>query len=231
MNFDPATRRVAGTVDIKYLNNSPDSLRQIWFKLYPNLYQKGAPRSRAIAPEDVGDGRRDLQRSASTGKPLTCSKLRRRCHQPARDRCAAPWARTRRPRCAPPTPTPSTKARTSAPARWSRGPTFVAYFFPRIAVYDDIDGWNRMPYTGDQEFYNDFCNFKAAITVPKNFVVWATGDLTNADQVLTQKYAQRLREAEQQGRRGQHHQRRRCPAARHHRAQRPEHLALRGHAT
>ena len=35
--FDPGTRRIAGTVDIAYLNNSPDSLRQLWFKLYPNL--------------------------------------------------------------------------------------------------------------------------------------------------------------------------------------------------
>ncbi|MFC7669168.1 hypothetical protein ACFQT0_18770 [Hymenobacter humi] len=76
------------------------------------------------------------------------------------------------------------------------GAAFVAYFFPRIAVYDDIDGWNKLAYTGDQEFYNDFCNFKAAITVPKDFVVWATGDLKNADQVLTKKYAQRLQDAE-----------------------------------
>jgi len=78
------------------------------------------------------------------------------------------------------------------------GADFVAYFFPRIAVYDDLDGWNKVPYTGDQEFYNDFGNFKAAITVPRNFVVWATGDLTNTDQVLAPKYAQRLRAAEQQ---------------------------------
>ncbi len=50
----------------------------------------------------------------------------------------------------------------------------MAYFFPRIAVYDDLDGWNRIPYTGSAEFYNDFGNFNAEITVPKDFVVWAT---------------------------------------------------------
>ncbi len=54
---------------------------------------------------------------------------------------------------------------------------FIAYFFPRIAVYDDLDGWNMNPYTGNLEFYNDFCHFDVDITVPKNYVVWATGDL------------------------------------------------------
>jgi hypothetical protein len=39
------------------------------------------------------------------------------------------------------------------------GADFVAYFFPRIAVYDDIDGWNRYPYLGNLEFYNDFLPF------------------------------------------------------------------------
>jgi hypothetical protein len=78
------------------------------------------------------------------------------------------------------------------------GADFVAYFFPRIAVYDDIDGWNLAPYTGPQEFYNDFGNFNVAITVPGNYVVWATGDLANCQEVLNETYCQRLRTAEQQ---------------------------------
>jgi hypothetical protein len=73
---------------------------------------------------------------------------------------------------------------------------FVAYFFPRIAVYDDIDGWNRHQYVGTQEFYNDFCNFKATVTVPKNFVVWATGDLKNCAEVFTPKYCALIKRAE-----------------------------------
>src|SRR5512138_465214 len=44
VNFDPDTRLVSGIVDINYINNSPDTLKQIWFKLYPNLYKKGVPR-------------------------------------------------------------------------------------------------------------------------------------------------------------------------------------------
>ncbi|MNQ84135.1 hypothetical protein D3C85_992550 [compost metagenome] len=78
------------------------------------------------------------------------------------------------------------------------GSHFVAYFFPRVAVYDDIDGWNKFPYTGEVEFYNDFCNFRGEITVPKNFVVWATGDLLNAKQVLKKDIAERLAKAERE---------------------------------
>ncbi|RYF82833.1 MAG: peptidase, partial [Chitinophagaceae bacterium] len=73
---------------------------------------------------------------------------------------------------------------------------FIAYFFPRIAVYDDIDGWNRFPYNGRLEFYNDFCDFDAYITVPKNFLVWATGDLQNCSEVLTSTYCSRIQQAE-----------------------------------
>src|SRR5699024_4923927 len=56
-----------------------------------------------------------------------------------------------------------------------KGTYFIAYFFPRIAVYDDIDGWNTFNYNGTQEFYNDFDDFNVNITVPKDYVVWATG--------------------------------------------------------
>jgi hypothetical protein len=196
VNFNPTTRLVSGTVDIKYVNNSPDSLKQIWFKLYPNLYQKGAPRSRTIAPEDVSDGVKifnltingetfDVSKLTpdATNMPVT---LRRalQAHQVATVRATYAYTLNK-----------SSHQRTG---EIEPGADFVAYFFPRIAVYDDLDGWNRVPYTGDQEFYNDFANFKAAVTVPKNFVVWATGDLANAPEVLAPKYAQRLRDAEQQ---------------------------------
>jgi hypothetical protein len=52
-------------------------------------------------------------------------------------------------------------------------------------VYDDIDGWNNSSYVGIQEFYNDWGNFDAEITVPRGFVVWATGELQNAKDLFT----------------------------------------------
>jgi len=72
---------------------------------------------------------------------------------------------------------------------------FIAYFFPRIGVYDDIEGWNDYYYTGVGEFYNDFGDFDVNITVPGGFVVWATGELQNAKYTLSDKYYKRFEEA------------------------------------
>jgi len=195
IRFDPASRLVAGTATIRYVNNSPDSLRQIWFKLYPNLYKKGVPRATLFKPEDIGQGV-TIERMTFNGKQVGNSKLEADgTNLPVRlPRKLGPGQQLRVEVQYSYTLNKGSHQRTG---EVEPGAAFVAYFFPRIAVYDDIDGWNQNPYLGSQEFYNDFCNFKAAITVPKKFVVWATGDLTNAGQVLQAKYAQRLREAEQ----------------------------------
>ncbi|WP_167856307.1 M1 family metallopeptidase [Hymenobacter metallicola] len=193
VSFDPKTRLVAGTVSISYLNNSPDSLRQLWFKLYPNLYQKGAPRSSTFSPEDIHDGVK-ISAMSINGQVLDVKKLRiDATNMPVPVKAIGPKQTAKVVVTYAYTLNKGSHMRTG---EIEPGADFVAYFFPRIAVYDDIDGWNRFVYNGSQEFYNDFCNFKAAITVPRNFVVWATGDLKNADQVLTKKYAKRLADAE-----------------------------------
>lgn len=61
---------------------------------------------------------------------------------------------------------------------------FLAYFYPRVAVFDDIHGWDRMAFVEGQEFYNDFNDYTVSVTVPGQFMVWGTGDLNNADKVL-----------------------------------------------
>ncbi len=194
VNFDPATRRVSGTATIAYHNQSPDSLRQLWFKLYPNLYQKGAPRASGMSPADVGEGMTvesltiNGQAVAAADRQASFTNLT----VPAR-RAIAPGQTANITVAYSYTLNNGSHMRTG---EVEPGADFVAYFFPRVAVYDDIDGWNKHPYLGSQEFYNDFANFSVDVTVPRNFVVWATGDLTNADQVLAKKYVQRLREAE-----------------------------------
>lgn len=56
VRFDPNTRLVSGTEQITYYNNSPDTIAQLLFKLYPNIYQKGSIRDMAVKPEDLIDG-------------------------------------------------------------------------------------------------------------------------------------------------------------------------------
>ncbi len=71
----------------------------------------------------------------------------------------------------------------------------VAYFYPCVCVYDDYNGWDRLQFTGAQEFYNDFSNYTLKVKVPKNFIVWATGTLQNPGQVLQPHYAQLLKKS------------------------------------
>lgn len=195
VGFDPATRAVNGSETITYHNASPDTLRQIVLKLYPNLYKKGAMRLMEIAPEDLtdgvevtgitingqpGGGRTRGRRAGGTDMNVGIPALK-----PGEDvTVALHFAYT------------LNKGSQIRTGQVDSGSYFIAYFFPRIAVFDDIDGWNRIPYLGPQEFYNDFCNFSVDITVPGNYVVWATGNLTNARDVLQPKIADRLTQAE-----------------------------------
>lgn len=191
VNFNPSTLLLNGAEKITYANNSPDTLYTIVFKLYPNLYKKGSERLARVEPEDVGEGMMIDKISVLKSPVLTYS-----------------FDGTNMTVTIPPLlPKDSIIFNISFHYTLNKGShirtgqieenaAFVAYFFPRIAVYDDIDGWNKNQYLGTQEFYNDFCNYKASVTVPKNFVVWATGDLTNCNEVLTDKYCKLIRQAE-----------------------------------
>ena len=72
---------------------------------------------------------------------------------------------------------------------------YLAYFYPRVAVYDDYNGWDDIEHNDALEFYNDFNDYILNIKVPKNYLVWATGNLQNANDVLQPKYIQRLNES------------------------------------
>jgi hypothetical protein len=193
VNFNPVNRLIAGTVKINYVNNSPDTLRQIWFKLYPNLYKRGSARQSRISPDDLSDGMMidslwidntttPASRIRIDGTNATLARQNILPKQAIQFRISYHYILNK-----------GSHVRTG---EIEPGAAFIAYFFPRIAVYDDIDGWNTTPYTGTQEFYNDFCKFSAAITVPAGFAVWATGDLKNGHELFTPSCYQRLQEAE-----------------------------------
>ena len=61
---------------------------------------------------------------------------------------------------------------------------YLAYFYPRVAVYDDYNGWDTMDFTDPQEFYSDFNDYDVTVNVPANYVVWGTGTLRNPSDVL-----------------------------------------------
>lgn len=188
-DFNPQTRLISGTVDIDYTNNSPDTLKFVYLKLYPNLYKKGAVRSSSIKAEDLSDGVQiqnlsiNQQNQAQTQWHIdgTNMKLQIPALLPSQQiHFTISYNYT------------LNKTSHIRTGQVDSGAFFIAYFFPRVAVYDDIDGWNKYPYRGSEEFYNDFCHFNAEITVPGDYEVWATGDLKNTDEVYDPKIARRI---------------------------------------
>ncbi|MCK5076074.1 MAG: M1 family metallopeptidase, partial [Calditrichia bacterium] len=197
VEIDPQTRLLSGTEKMAYYNNSPDTLRELVIHLFPNIYKKGNPREEKIYPFDENEG------VVIEEIFVNDTKLHDPSHEKYTDYIEEDYNLIIFQQL-PPGGQISIKiswhftinryshVRTGAVDSSS---FFIAYFFPRMAVYDDIDGWNEFEYTGTSEFYNDFGSFEVAVTVPKNFVVWATGMLQNPEEVLSKKYLNRYKTA------------------------------------
>ena len=72
---------------------------------------------------------------------------------------------------------------------------FIAYWYPEMAVYDDIDGWDRIVYNAATEFYHDYSDYEVEIEVPDNFIVWASVPPINEDEVYSKTQLERLNKA------------------------------------
>jgi len=190
IKVDPQSRLLSGTVSINYINDSPDSLKEIHFKLYPNLYKKGSVRNMAITDADVTDGVQIQELSINKQQQNADQWTIDGTNMVVKIHALAPKKSIRFDITYSYIINKTSHIRTG---QVDSGAFFIAYFFPRIAVYDDIDGWNQHHYQGLQEFYNDFSHFNAEITVPGNYEVWATGNLKNVNEVYTEKYAKRFK--------------------------------------
>jgi len=192
INFNPQTGVLGGTVSIDYTNNSPDTLNQVCFKLYPNLYKKGSVRNMPVLPGDITDGVRIQQLSIDKQEQNQKRWIIDGTNMTVKTPAILPKQTIHFDISYSYIVNKTSHIRTG---QVDSGAFFIAYFFPRVAVYDDIDGWNQQHYLGIQEFYNDFCHFNAEITVPGNYEVWATGDLKNVSEVYNNKIAKRITEA------------------------------------
>ncbi len=183
----PQNRTVKGTEQITYVNNSPDTLKRLNMKLILNIHKPGAARfgdagADYLTPGVQFDsflinGEEKKMVSNSTNQLVGLSK--------------------------PLMPHDSVKldigwhfeiSKESGREGMIDSTTcYLAYFYPRVSVYDDYNGWDRLPFLDAQEFYNDFNDYTLHVTAPKNYVVWATGTLQNPDEVLQPEYAKRLK--------------------------------------
>ncbi|HEY8917050.1 MAG TPA: M1 family metallopeptidase [Chitinophaga sp.] len=194
VTFDPNTNALSGNVDANYTNNSPDTLRQVIFKLYPNLYQAQAMRNVPVLPEDLTKGV-EIKKMLVNNNLVDSKKLLiRGTNMYVKGVTILPGQSAHFDIDYGYQVNKTSFVRTG---QVDTGAFMIAYFFPRIAVYDDIDGWNEYPYAGKEEFYNDYCDFKVSITLPGDYQVWATGELQNPAAVYKPEIIERIATAAQ----------------------------------
>ncbi len=209
-SLDTVAQRVTGEERITYTNNSPHTLRYLWIQLDQNLFTSTS-RGSHLFDRHFRFG----TRGAEGGVTLT--KVAQPALPAARGRVAVPAAKLSylvngtlmKVDLARPLPP---RGRQVLDIAWSFpfGPYSnrmgielidgsyvyeVAQWYPRLAVYDDVRGWNTEQYLGQGEFYLEYGSFDVSLTVPANMLVAATGTLQNPGQVLTATQRARLARA------------------------------------
>ncbi|WP_427874856.1 M1 family metallopeptidase [Flavobacterium sp. MMS24-S5] len=191
ISVDPKTRLVSGTETIIYENNSKDTLRNLVIRFVNNLHKPSSPRGSEVSNDFLSDG-------------LTITSLKVENEVYKED--AKNWGTVGNVKLQKPI-LPNSK--TTINIQWNyplskesgregqidETTFFVAYSYPRVSVFDDYNGWDRLPHTDRQEFYNDFNDYVFSVKAPKNYVVYATGDLLNPDEVLQPEFASRLKKS------------------------------------
>ncbi|MFI5236772.1 MAG: M1 family metallopeptidase [Ignavibacteriales bacterium] len=188
VQVDPSTYLIDGSEEIIYHNNSPDTLKKILLRLYPNIFKKGSARDYQTVPEAINDGvfvkkiiigndtiNLSDKNIYSVRNTLSTINLKNYIPPKSSIKLSIDW-----------------NYNISVQGRLRIGvydstSVFVGYWYPQIAVYDDISGWDQNDYSGQEEFYNDFAEFEVNITMPNNFGVWATGTLQNPQEVLAEE--------------------------------------------
>jgi hypothetical protein len=194
--IDPEAKRLEGVAEITYHNNSPDTLRNLHLELTQNFHRAEAVRNE---PAEVTGGV-ELRRVTVGGVDLPTGNAGPR-YQVFGTRLVILPAQPIAPGA---TASIDIDFAYTIPQRgagsrmgWNQDNFFyLAYWYPQMAVYDDIVGWHPDPFVGTSEFYAGFANYEYTIDMPAGWVLMGTGDLANAQQVLSADVYQRLQRAE-----------------------------------
>lgn len=198
--LDPVAGRVSGHEVVSYRNNSPDTLRELAVHLRQNVFAKGSPRNSAVPiTGGVTLDRVAVNGAAYAAEPpedATLTVTESPPGDPSSERYSVQgtvmwiglahalmpgdsatlevsWSYA-------PAPTPSDGREGRDGHVW-----FMGYWYPEIAVYDDVNGWVADPYRLEAEFYMDPADYDVRLTVPHGWVVDATGTLENPREVLS----------------------------------------------
>lgn len=208
VKLDTVNHRISGTDDITYTNNSPDPLHYLWIQLDENRFKKDSRSTLTNSPIRE-------PRNLTNGYVLQSVEVVRNGHaskadyivsdtrmQIRLDKTLAPkggklgihieYAFT----------VPGQGGGRIAYMSSRNGQIFdISEWYPRMCVYDDIRGWDTLPFLGGGEFYLEYGNFDYHVTVPWDMIVAGSGQLQNPTRVLTKEEIQRLNEARQSNKR------------------------------
>ena len=197
--LDPASRSISGTVEIHYTNNSPQALDVLWLNIEQNRYKADSRSNLSGSSAPIGltegmalDSVQLVQgKSAIAVQPLV-SDTRAQVRLPAPlEHGGTAILRIAYHYTVPKEPWGGRTGWMDSP----NGPIYsIAQWYPRMAVYDDVRGWDPLPYLA-QEFYLEYGDFDYSVTVPSNWIVASPGELQNPGEVLTQAERARLDEA------------------------------------
>ena len=197
--LDTAAKRLTGTEQIRYTNNSPDTLRFVWMQVDQNLFRPGSVGSLLFASESRfgcagfqgGFEITSITQSSPPVRPAAAARRRGARAAPAAAPSAAPLAFR-----VDDTMMYVELAQPLAPGgqtlldlayafnipehgadRMGRDGALyeIAQWYPRMAVYDDVRGWNTDPYLGQGEFYLEYGDIDYEVTVPAGYIVAGSG--------------------------------------------------------
>lgn len=187
----PTDRLIEGSEKIEYHNNSNDTLKSIVIRFVNNIHKPGAARAGVAGPDFLTPG---LTLTKFTIGDFTY-------HTDAKDWSTANTVRLGKPIL----PHSSVELNIDWNYELSKESgregmldsttMYIAYSYPRVSVFDDYNGWDRLEHSDRAEFYNDFNNYKVAVKAPKNYIVYGTGDFVNPEEVLNEPYVSKLKES------------------------------------
>ncbi|MFH6961907.1 M1 family metallopeptidase [Flavobacterium plurextorum] len=191
ITVDAKTKVVSGTETIVYENNSNKSLDNLVIRFVNNLHKPTSPRGGDVSDDFLSSGltitslkvdnevyKEDARNWGTVGNV----KLKKAIAPQSKVTINIDWNY------------PLSKE-SGREGQIDETTFFAAYSYPRVSVFDDYNGWDRIPHTDRQEFYNDFNDYTYSVKAPKNYVVYATGDFLNPDEVLQPEFAARLKKS------------------------------------
>jgi hypothetical protein len=200
--LDDVKNTVSGTITITYKNNSPDKLPYLWLQLDQNTFKETSrgyavtpARSRYGAQGEKFDGGYKIENITVSQKaaPVKFTSLIEDTRMQIR--LASPMAANGdlvTIKMDYSYVLPKEGSDRTGHLTTKNGEIFaIAQWFPRMCVYDDILGWNTLPYWGGGEFYCEFGDINFAVTVPATHIVMGSGELLNPQEVFTAEQLKR----------------------------------------